>query len=489
MNLKGLYRILAAREERVERQKRLLSSGGILVSYTLNIPGPVKTAVLYRYVFETGLRRLKEALNLYDALWETGCNEAGFYALAHISSESGRTAEETAACPASEGEYPAEKFSGTAVSVSETAAAVKALTVELEEEQELGRLFDMDVLYAGPDGEPAKISRIQLGKPGRNCLVCDAPAFVCVRAARHSAAEVLMRVIDRILASAEIREKIGNGDDFDPLIREALRALLYEVITTPKPGLVDTENEGAHTDMDITLFFDSALTLVPYFSACLQTGTDNAGRDPEELLMLLRPLGRDAECSMYDATGGVNTHKGMIFTFGILCCAAGWLRGNGDSSEPDEAERILRLAGRICARMENGNPILRREVMNGYPSVRRVLRETSGSRKSCGNGDGVRMLVMLLAYAEDANVVRRNGAEAGTRLKARAAQLLKKFPERTESETEEKGEKGINSENSFLAAVAELDRELIRENSSPGGAADLLAVCYFLRFLAKTGEP
>ena len=34
----------------------------------------------------------------------------------------------------------------------------------------------------------------------------------------------------------------------------AYRALLEEVYTTPKPGLVDLATTGAHTDMDVHTF-------------------------------------------------------------------------------------------------------------------------------------------------------------------------------------------------------------------------------------------
>ena len=36
----------------------------------------------------------------------------------------------------------------------------------------------------------------------------------------------------------------------------SMQALLYEVSATPKPGLVDRNNTGAHKDMDIFTFED-----------------------------------------------------------------------------------------------------------------------------------------------------------------------------------------------------------------------------------------
>lgn len=45
----------------------------------------------------------------------------------------------------------------------------------------------------------------------------------------------------------------------------AYRALLEEVYTTPKPGLVDLATTGAHTDMDVHTFERSAAALHPWF--------------------------------------------------------------------------------------------------------------------------------------------------------------------------------------------------------------------------------
>ena len=44
-----------------------------------------------------------------------------------------------------------------------------------------------------------------------------------------------------------------------------MQALLYEVSATPKPGLVDRNNTGAHKDMDIFTFEASAVSLNHYF--------------------------------------------------------------------------------------------------------------------------------------------------------------------------------------------------------------------------------
>ncbi|MBQ9049965.1 MAG: triphosphoribosyl-dephospho-CoA synthase, partial [Lachnospiraceae bacterium] len=102
----------------------------------------------------------------------------------------------------------------------------------------------------------------------------------------------------------------------------AYNALIEEVNTTPKPGLVDLYSNGAHTDMDAETFRRSAEALRPFFVQMAREGLSFDG-SAEELFMGLRSVGMDAEQAMYAATGGVNTHKGAIFTFGIFCAGAG----------------------------------------------------------------------------------------------------------------------------------------------------------------------
>ena len=93
----------------------------------------------------------------------------------------------------------------------------------------------------------------------------------------------------------------------------AWNALIEEVNTTPKPGLVDLYSNGAHTDMDAETFRRSAEALRPFFVQMAREGLSFDG-SAEELFMGLRSVGMDAEQAMYAATGGVNTHKGAIFT-------------------------------------------------------------------------------------------------------------------------------------------------------------------------------
>ena len=273
-----LSQMLSARERRAMRQRELLAAYSLpLVSFTMNIAGPVKNSPSIRRGFALGrelflgqLRRVKAPLVETDA--PTGC----------------------------EGLYVVDMEAG----------ALKAITVELEEHTPLGRLFDLDVL--DPGGE-------KLERPvPRRCLVCGRPVSECARSRAHSVPQ-LQEKTHALLTAALDRH------DAQTVAALAVRALLYEVAVTPKPGLVDRENNGSHHDMDFYTFLASASVLYPYFTACFLTGRSTAADPAPETFSKLRVPGKLAEGDMLLATDGVNTHKGAIFTMGLACGALGRL--------------------------------------------------------------------------------------------------------------------------------------------------------------------
>lgn len=134
--------------------------------------------------------------------------------------------------------------------------------------------------------------------------------------------------------------------------RMAYQALLEEVYTVPKPGLVDPYSCGAHTDMDVQTFERSAEALYPWFVRMAYQGYQLTCT-PEDLFREIRKTGMLAEEAMYRATGHVNTHKGMIFTLGIFSAAAGrCIQEDGTVT----LQSILRMEQKMTAR------ILRAEI-------------------------------------------------------------------------------------------------------------------------------
>lgn len=444
----SLMQMLEARERRAARQRALLAEyGRTMVCFTMNIAGPVKNSPQIRRGFLIGKRLLEDQLRASgtgilhaEAISEVTGNEA-IYVL--------------------EGDAP----------------AVKALTVELEEHTELGRLYDMDVLR--PDGQ--KVERQELGLSGRSCLICGGPAQVCARSRAHSVAQ-LQEKTGSMLAAA-IR-----GEDCRCAARLACQALLYEVATTPKPGLVDRTNSGSHRDMDVFSFQASAAALWPYFAQCCSIGTDSRNDCPEETFSRLRLPGRLAEGDMLRATSGVNTHKGAIFSMGILCGALGRL----EREQWSHPERVLAecaamtrgLVDRDCAALKPetartagqrqylryGITGVRGQAEAGFPTVLNVglpKLEAGLSRGMSINDAGCAALIAMLADAVDTNMIHRGGYAAQQHCARQLAALLavEPFPSRETLEA--------------------LDEEFMQKNLSPGGTADLLAMTYMLHFLQE----
>ena len=268
-----LAQMLLARENRALRQRELLERYGLpLISFTMNIAGPVKNSPLIRRGFQMG----REAL--LGELKRSGIPPV--------------LCEELDADTGCEGLYV----------VDAEAASLKRLCCAIEERGALGRLFDFDVLT--PDGK-------KLDRPApRLCLICARPAKDCARSRTHSVPELQARTREILRGAVDRR-------DAEDAAVYAVRALLYEVAVTPKPGLIDRLNSGSHRDMDMYSFLASAASLYPYFAECVKIGRETADRPAPETFAALRCPGKLAEAGMLKATGGVNTHKGAIFTLGV----------------------------------------------------------------------------------------------------------------------------------------------------------------------------
>lgn len=254
--------------------------------------------------------------------------------------------------------------------------------------------------------------------------------------------------------------------------RLAREALLAEVSATPKPGLVDRNNSGAHRDMNYQTFLDSAAALEPFFYDFFVLGAET----PENrLLPALRARGLIAEQAMFHATGGVNTHKGALFSLGLLCAACGALDARGTFLTPEElCGFVSRLTRGITAELHSadtnggrafhctGAAGVRGEAERGFPAVRELALPLYRERLTAGmtpNDAAVRTLICLISRVEDTNLLTRGGEEGARWAREQASAL----------------------EGSFSIGRAEaLDNAFIARNLSPGGCADLLALALFL---------
>ncbi len=437
-----LQEVLDARDRRAEEQRRLLAlHGRPLLSFTMNIPGPVKDSPLIRRGFDEGLCLLDAALD-----------RAGIARLSRKENRAVTGCELLCAL-----EAPAEQ--------------IKALCLRIEDESPMGRLFDMDVI--GPDGR--KLARGE----ERRCLVCGAAGRGCASRRLHSLEE-LRAAVTRLLREGLLA---ADADRVDAL---ATQALLDELNTTPKPGLVDRDNNGSHRDMTPETFETSAAALRGYWKDCFLTGAKTAALPPAEAFAEMRALGLEAERKMLAATEGVNTHKGAIFTLGTVCGAVGRL---WQPEEPcRDPERIAATCAALCAKaaeedlarvkatgsprtagerlyLQYGLRGIRGEAAAGLPAVRDAglpLLEACLAEGLSRNDAGAVALLYLIARGEDTNMIKRGGQA----LAGEAVTLVRQELRRDAFPPAER--------------IRELDAFFIRHRLSPGGCADLLAVSFFL---------
>ncbi len=226
------------------------------------------------------------------------------------------------------------------------------------------------------------------------------------------------------------------------------RALLTEARLTPKPGLVDIRNSGAHRDMDLAAFERSTTAIAPWMEKFFIMGNNTAALAAENVLVMLRPLGMACENDMLQATNGVNTHRGAIFAFGLLSAVES--RGLGD---------VYKRQGLSGARgeAESGFRTVRTQAL---PVFNRVVQEHDDTHLAL-----LQTLLHLMAWNDDTNLVSRGGLEGLYYVQQQAQKLL--------------WQGGVLVEGG-IEAMQSLDDELILRNLSPGGSADLLAVTWFL---------
>ena len=447
-----LEQMLAARDTRRERIMASLDRAP-LVSFTMNIAGPMKNSPLIRRSFWEGRDMLAKAfsahgisfsfLNITDS--STGCE----------------------ALLAAEG----------------STSDIKRICTAIEDSCALGRLFDMDVIA----GNGKNLDRSDLGLPERSCMVCGAPGRGCAARRIHT--------VDELRAETERRlTEHFLTVDRRTIENLATDCLITEVRVTPKPGLVDRANTGSHTDMDLALFEKSAAALTSFWGECFGIGAETAALEPEETFFRLRKAGLAAEKTMLTATGGVNTHKGAIFLLGTVCGAIGRL---WDAAEPC---RDAHAISRECSRMttaplnEEFSRILaqgaadtagaglylhrgirgaRGELADGLPGMRETALPAikRALAQGCDEEHAAAVaLLHLIARGTDTNMIKRGGEDGAVWGTEAAAQLLRtaQFPTREQ--------------------ISALDEAFIARNLSPGGCADLLAVTLFLHRWEKMPE-
>lgn len=242
----------------------------------------------------------------------------------------------------------------------------------------------------------------------------------------------------------------------------AERALRLELDTTPKPGLVDRKDNGAHKDMDYALMSKSISALRPYLTILAVESAKDI--DPAKI----KEIGIKAEKAMLKATGGVNTHKGALFCIGLSVAAASCL---ACSTGAVEAYSFKELVSRAASEIPSARGTHGAEAKRSFKAVG-ALENARGAYPELFadwlpyylslEGDPFRChktLLHIMTTLDDTNILHRRGAEGLAHAEAEAARLLEDF-----------SESGLSS----------LNKDFIRENISPGGSADMLSLTIFI---------
>ena len=286
---------------------------------------------------------------------------------------------------------------------------VKEKMMFFEQHHPLGDYLDLDVMTVhGP------VKRTAFNVPLRRCTVCDDAALVCMREERHTLEDIAK------VANTQALQAL------DTLLVEAVcETLTAEVRLTPKGGLVCEADPGCHTDMDATHFKASIQALRPFFKEFLTVPKDT------DRPAHLKAIGLEAEAAMVKATGGVNTHKGVIFLFGWLLPFVKDALRDGTSLE----EALERMSEAAYPRLKEelsgihqpttagekayhhmGLQGIRGEVMHGLPSLRRLGLWDAY--------DDHQRLCALMSVCDDTTVLKRHNFQTLRALQGEAKALM-----------------------------------------------------------------
>ena len=250
----------------------------------------------------------------------------------------------------------------------------------------------------------------------------------------------------------------------------ASMALQAELDTTPKPGLVDRNDNGAHRDMDYALMHRSIQALHPYFVRLAQIGFDNPQPRHDEI----QQVGIEAEQAMFNATGGVNTHKGALFSIGLAAVALGGMACSNNAQLHSLSNSIASLAslfpdtsGTHGSKAKANNKLKGAldNAREGYPQLFKAWLPFYLDRLAKGDRYALhKTLLRIMCDLDDTNIVYRTSMETMQEVQTEARRMLEHIPETTH----------------FEAALLAMNTDYIRRNISPGGSADMLSLVVFL---------
>ena len=245
----------------------------------------------------------------------------------------------------------------------------------------------------------------------------------------------------------------------------AQRALLLELDTPLKPGLVCPGSSGAHSDMNYSVMAAGIRALRPFWSQMA------LAPDAPSLIA----LGIEAEEAMMAATGGVNTHRGAIFCMGITLNALGAWR-KGIDNEEVARKRLVEISQAILRYQLKDSELAPRGARAMAAEGYAPLWEDWLPYYRSGAGE-LRTLLRIMSTLDDTCVVHRVGKDRAEKVKKEAEALLKEMPDQVGHDGYEVGHDGYEAGHDELEKCC---RRFAAERISPGGAADMLALTIFI---------
>lgn len=227
----------------------------------------------------------------------------------------------------------------------------------------------------------------------------------------------------------------------------AISSMLKELDLIDKPGLVSPVSNGNHSDMDYFLMRRGIKALRKYFYDAFDLGFFN--RDFKSI----RELGKRYETKMFNATNGINTHKGAVFQLGILVYLIGRIKSRGIFiTNNNFREEILFEIDRLNLKelKKESRFGARKEVFDGFYLSFKALNYNLSDR-----------IYFIMSKIHDTNIIRRGGENLLFTIQRLSKDVLN-------NKNKEKLYDIIN-----------------KNNLSPGGAADILINSIFIEDFFK----
>lgn len=266
----------------------------------------------------------------------------------------------------------------------------------------------------------------------------------------------------------------------------ATRALHAELDTTPKPGLVDKDNSGAHRDMDHALMSRSIRAIHPYFVrlALLGFAADIPSHDD------IVKTGIEAERAMFEVTNGVNTYKGALFSMGLAVVAAAGKAWQGCSITPQAlSAAISKLAfafpdtkgthGSKAKQTAASETATFKGALDnareGYPMLFNDWLPFYANLSKNGEPHTLHLtLLRIMCDLDDTNIVYRTSLAMMKQVKEESHNVLSQWSEATHGTPQADGGTNLDT------ILGDMNRRFVQRNISPGGSADMLSLVVFI---------